>query len=100
MRKYLLLVSTIIFCLLLQAQKKKAGAFVSPADNSDSALLSKVKYRLIGPWRGGRSAAVTGSYKNKNTFYFGAVGGGVWKTTDGGSNWKNISDKYYGAGIG
>ena len=52
------------------------------------------------PWRGGRSGAVTGSYKNKNTFYFGGTGGGVWKTTDGGSNWKNISDKYFGSTIG
>ncbi len=54
----------------------------------------------MGPFRGGRSAAVAGSYKNKNTFYFGATGGGVWKTTDGGSNWQNISDKYFGSTIG
>ncbi|MBC7850980.1 MAG: glycosyl hydrolase, partial [Chitinophagaceae bacterium] len=46
------------------------------------------------------SAAATGSYKNKNTFYFGATGGGVWKTTDAGSNWKNISDKFFGSTIG
>ncbi len=59
-----------------------------------------MKYRLIGPFRGGRSGAVAGSYKNKNTFYFGATGGGVWKTSDGGSNWKNISDKYFGGTIG
>ena len=44
--------------------------------------------------------AVAADYKNKNTFYFGATGGGVWKTTDGGSNWKNISDKYFGGSIG
>jgi photosystem II stability/assembly factor-like uncharacterized protein len=43
---------------------------------------------------------VAGSYTNKNTFYFGATGGGVWKTTDGGSNWRNISDKYFGGSIG
>ena len=59
-----------------------------------------MKYRLVGPFRGGRSAAVAGSYKARNTFYFGATGGGVWKTTDGGSNWKNISDKYFGGTIG
>ncbi len=64
--------------------------------NSDSIFFSKVKYRLVGPFRGGRSGAVTGDYKNKNTFYFGATGGGVWKTSDGGNNWKNISDKYFG----
>ncbi len=68
--------------------------------NADSILFGKVKYRQVGPFRGGRSATVAGSYKNKNTFYFGATGGGVWKTTDGGSNWKNISDKYFGGSIG
>ncbi|MGB8194494.1 MAG: hypothetical protein WCF67_21360, partial [Chitinophagaceae bacterium] len=72
----------------------------SSSIDNDSLLLSKVKYRLVGPWRGGRSGAATGSYKNKNTFYFGATGGGVWKTTDGGSNWKNVSDKYFGSTIG
>lgn len=81
------------------AQKTKPATPVS-SDYEDAVLLSKTKYRLIGPFRGGRSAAVAGSYKNKNTFYFGATGGGVWKTTDGGSNWKNISDKYYGSTIG
>ena len=82
-----------------QAQKTKPQP-LNATENSDSVLLSKTKYRLIGPWRGGRSAAVAGSNKNRNTFYFGATGGGVWKTTDGGSNWKNISDKYYGSTIG
>lgn len=63
-------------------------------------FFKNLEYRLIGPFRGGRAAAVAGSYKNKNTFYFGATGGGVWKTTDGGSNWSNISDKYFGGTIG
>jgi photosystem II stability/assembly factor-like uncharacterized protein len=65
-------------------------------------LLSFQKQNIVwlDPFRGGRSGAVTGSYKSKNTFYFGATGGGVWKTTDGGSNWKNISDKYFGGSIG
>jgi photosystem II stability/assembly factor-like uncharacterized protein len=54
----------------------------------------------MGPFRGGRSGSVAGSYKNKMNFYFGSTGGGVWKTTDGGSNWKNISDKYFGGSIG
>lgn len=79
------------------AQKK---ATTPSNTNNDNVFFSKMKYRLVGPFRGGRSGAVTGSYKNKNTFYFGATGGGVWKTTDGGSNWKNISDKYFGGSIG
>ncbi len=66
----------------------------------DSVLFSKTQFRSIGPYRGGRSAAVCGDFKNKQTFYFGATGGGVWKTNDGGSNWKNLSDKYFGGSIG
>ena len=81
------------------AQKQKPAA-PAPADNTDKVLYKNLKYRLIGPFRGGRSAAVAGSYKNKNLFYFGGTGGGVWKTMDGGSNWINISDKYFGGSIG
>lgn len=79
------------------AQSKKQTTL---ALNSNSILFSKVTYRLIGPFRGGRSAAVCGNLSNKNTFYFGATGGGVWKTIDAGSNWKNISDKYFGGSVG
>ena len=81
-------------------QKKNPTVNVPAVASSDSILHAKVKFRLLGPWRGGRSAAATGSYKNRNTFFFGATGGGVWKTSDGGSNWKNISDKYFGSTIG
>jgi photosystem II stability/assembly factor-like uncharacterized protein len=98
MRK-LFLFAVIFSFAAVNAQKKISNPSVTTG-NSDSVLLSKVKYRLIGPFRGGRSGAVTGSYKNKNTFYFGGTGGGVWKTTDGGSNWKNITDKYFGGTIG
>lgn len=68
--------------------------------DADSILMSKLKYRLIGPFRGGRADAVAGDYVDRNTFYFGAVAGGVWKTIDGGSNWKNISDKFFGGSVG
>jgi len=87
--------------VLAQAQKKKTAAQpVATTSTVDATLFKNVNYRLIGPFRGGRSGAVTGSYKSKNTFYFGATGGGVWKTTDAGNNWKNISDKYFGSSIG
>jgi photosystem II stability/assembly factor-like uncharacterized protein len=94
-----LLLSLLVFSFLASNAQKKTQPVQSSA-NADSLLMAKTKYRLVGPWRGGRSAAATGSYKNKNTFYFGATGGGVWKTTDGGSNWKNISDKFFGSSIG
>lgn len=95
--KSALLALVAFFYLSATAQKRRAP---NESPGMDSVLLSKTTYRLVGPFRGGRSAAVTGSYKAKNTFYFGATGGGVWKTTDGGSNWKPVSDKYFGGTIG
>lgn len=66
----------------------------------DPALYDALTYREIGPFRGGRSAAVTGVPGKPNLFYFGATGGGLWKTNDGGRNWENISDGYFGGSIG
>ena len=63
-------------------------------------LHESVKYRSIGPFRGGRSAAVVGVPNQPKVFYFGATGGGVWKTVDGGETYKNISDGYFGGSIG
>jgi len=101
MRKVLFLTLAMIAISYSFAQKKKTVETKPSAPAVyDASLLSNVKYRLLGPFRGGRSGAVAGSYKNKNTFYFGATGGGVWKSTDAGNNWKNISDKYFGSSIG
>src|SRR6188472_1463957 len=100
MRKIFLLLISIGCIYSFTAQNAAKLNNIVTASNVDSQLFSKMKYRLIGPFRGGRSGAATGSYKNKNTFYFGATGGGVWKTTDGGNNWNNISDKYFGSSIG
>jgi photosystem II stability/assembly factor-like uncharacterized protein len=68
--------------------------------NAQTDYLKEVSFRGIGPYRGGRSAAVAAGYKDKQVFFMGTTGGGVWKTKDGGSNWKNISDKYFGGSIG
>src|SRR5580704_11715875 len=54
-------------------------------------------YRLVGPFRGGRVVAVSGVVGQDNVYYFGAVAGGVWKTTDGGLNWMPLFDKQKGA---
>ena len=96
MQKLTLLAATLLVAFSTPAQKKQTA----PVSNDESILFSKVKYRSIGPYRGGRSSAVAGDPDQKNTFYFGGTGGGVWKTIDGGSNWKNISDKYFGGSIG
>ena len=66
----------------------------------DEKIYDAVQWRHIGPFRGGRSAAVCGVPNKPNLFYMGATGGGVWKTEDGGRSWKNISDGYFGGSIG
>ncbi len=63
-------------------------------------LFDALKFRSIGPFRGGRSCAVTGVPGKPMTFYFGATGGGVWRTDDGGSTWRNISDGFFGGSVG
>jgi photosystem II stability/assembly factor-like uncharacterized protein len=63
-------------------------------------LLSSLKWRLIGPFRGGRVVAVAGVPGDSTTFYFGAVSGGIWKTTDAGMVWRPIFDNQPVASIG
>jgi len=62
---------------------------------SIDAIFESVKYRNIGPFRGGRSVAATGVVGDPMTYYMGNTGGGLWKTEDGGQLWKNISDGYF-----
>ncbi len=66
----------------------------------DEKWYNSLEWRNIGPFRGGRSCAVAGVPEKPNLFYFGATGGGVWKTKDGGRNWENISDGFFGGSIG
>lgn len=66
----------------------------APAPKADP-YLAALKWRLIGPFRGGRSVAVAGVAGAEQTFYFGAAGGGLWKTTDDGISWHNVSDKFF-----
>mgnify|MGYP003322897958 CR=1 FL=1 len=54
--------------------------------------LRAMEWREVGPYRGGRSAAVAGIPDDRETYYFGATGGGVWKTKNGGQSWANVSD--------
>ncbi|WP_153796357.1 WD40/YVTN/BNR-like repeat-containing protein [Foetidibacter luteolus] len=62
------------------------------AQQLDTALYKTMKYRNVGPNRGGRSLGIAGSSSRKNEYYFGATGGGLWKTTDGGLTWKPVTD--------
>lgn len=70
------------------------------SQNFQESDYGALEYRLLGPFRGGRSAAVTGVPGQSNLFYFGATGGGIWKTTNGGREWENISDGFFGGSIG
>ena len=82
----------------INAQSKKSKKLKTTSYSSK--LHESVKYRSIGPFRGGRSAAVVGVPNQPKLFYFGATGGGVWKTVDGGITYENISDGYFGGSIG
>src|SRR5437868_9998313 len=64
-----------------------------PPGSIDEKLFSGMQWRQIGPFRGGRALAIQGVPGEPDTWYFGAVAGGVWKTTDGGQNWTPIFDK-------
>ena len=103
MKKHLTKASIIMLALVLLplsllSQRRNKSQINTPTYPEE--LYSSLEYRSIGPYRGGRSAAVTGVPGEPNLFYFGAAGGGVWKTLDGGRTWDNISDGYFGGSIG
>ncbi len=61
-------------------------------------FLEGMQYRNIGPWRGGRVTTVAGTTSDTRVYYMGATGGGVWKTTNAGGSWENVSDKFFKTG--
>jgi len=65
-----------------------------PTARYPDSLFASLKWRSIGPNRGGRSIAVAGSAARPLEYYFGATGGGVWKTADGGTTWRPVADKF------
>ena len=65
----------------------------APDAQVDTSLFAGLRWRSVGPSRGGRSQAVAGSAARPNEYYFGATGGGIWKTTDAGNSWRPVSDK-------
>ncbi len=67
-------------------------AAAQPTPTIDPVFLDSMKYRSIGPYRGGRVTAVTGVAQQMHTFYMGSTGGGVWRTDDAGQTWRNVTD--------
>ena len=102
MKKYPLLSLLLLVTLVMSpiqetfGQKRKK----TPTLRYNQELYSSLQYRLIGPFRGGRSAAVTGVPGQENLYYMGTTGGGVWKSSDAGQHWDNISDGFFGGSIG
>ena len=94
----------VLFCIMTFI----CGVLITPAGSTDQAsknvnrydpsLYKAMSWRCIGPYRGGRVTAVTGVPSQPYTYYFGATGGGVWKTEDGGLNWRPISDGFFKTG--
>ena len=94
MKKYLFLAIGLFFLSNAKVNAQKNSTKFS------EEYFSAIKWRNIGPFRGGRSAAVTGVSGKANLFYMGSTGGGVWKTNDAGNSWQNISDGFFGGSVG
>jgi photosystem II stability/assembly factor-like uncharacterized protein len=99
MRKLTSLLLLLLFSVAAVAQKKDPKEKTNSL-TFDEKLYKGMEWRSIGPFRGGRSAAVTGVPGKPNLFYMGATGGGVWRTKDAGNTWYNLSDGFFGSSIG
>src|ERR1700728_2637980 len=97
MRLRRLIVGTLAAMLLLVPLVPLRAQSVRTVDPS---LYAGLRWRNIGPFRGGRAVAVAGVAGDPRTFYFGAVGGGVWKTTNAGRTWSPVMDSQPVASIG
>src|SRR5487761_2640369 len=81
-----------VFAFIVASALLLAAAAASAGPVSPETLMSKLKWRSVGPYIGGRVVAIAGVPGNSDRYYMGTVGGGIWKSTDQGLQWKNISD--------
>lgn len=83
------------FLILVFTLALLAPGFAAAGKSHGDPYFRALHWRLIGPFRGGRSVAVAGVASEPRTFYFGGAAGGVWKSTNGGISWRNVSDKFF-----
>ena len=95
---YTLFLALSLFVCQAQSKKKTTQPNNLPPAVDVNAYLKTVKWRNIGPFRGGRSNSAVGVVGDINTYYMGTTGGGLWKTTDMGNTWLNISDGFFSTG--
>ncbi len=98
--RILLAIFSVFFfiCSILSSPAWNAPQRSGKISRYDPGLYKEMKWRCIGPYRGGRVTAAAGIPSQPYTYYFGATGGGVWKTEDGGINWKPVSDGFFKTG--
>ncbi|MEZ4973105.1 MAG: glycosyl hydrolase [Cyclobacteriaceae bacterium] len=80
------------------SQRKSKAAPTTASSSIDVSNFAALQWRNIGPYRGGRANTISGVIGDPMTYYTGYTGGGVWKTVDGGYNWTNVSDGFFGVG--
>ena len=93
----LIFLTCLVLPIVVFAQKRRKAAQITQSP-VETELFSGLKWRNIGPFRGGRSVASSGVVGDPMTYYMGNTGGGVWKTSDAGQTWKNISDGFFELG--
>jgi photosystem II stability/assembly factor-like uncharacterized protein len=93
-----LLLALLPLCMLARPTKAQVAQPPVPAPSGLDSVFAPVKWRSIGPYRGGRSVAATGVVGDPRTYYMGTTGGGVWKTSNAGISWRNVSDGYFRTG--
>src|SRR5438045_666981 len=91
--RFLLLVClSALFVAPFSTPTLDAQRGAAPAEAASAGPFGALRWRSLGPPRGGRSLAVSGSVARPNEYYMGATGGGLWKTTDGGTTWRPVTD--------
>ena len=94
------LLSVLLTLSIINSVYSQKRSIQKNIQSYNKELYSSIKYRLVGPFRGGRAGTISGVINNQNLYYMGTAGGGVWKTEDAGNTWEPISDGYYGGSIG